>query len=107
MYIFWITFRRILVLTETDTIQIEITGDEAKMTNNSNFILLSFSILQIDENVMSAKGNMTIGIVNGKENYTTIKVSFGDVIDEINKLVADTSTDANIELFWEGIINPF
>ena len=92
MYIFWITFRRILVLTETDTIQIEITGDEAKMTNNSNFILLSFSILQIDEWQRELHNNKGV---------------FWDVIDEINKLVADTSTDANIELFWEGIINPF
>ena len=62
---------------DTDTIQIKISGDGARMTYNSNFISLSFSILQTGENVMSSKGNSTIGIVNDKEDYTTIKESFG------------------------------
>ena len=51
---------------ETDTIQIKISGDRAKITNNSNSILLPFAILQTGESVTSAKGNRTIGIVNGR-----------------------------------------
>ena len=50
--------------TTNDKIKIKINGDGARMTRNSNFILLSFSILQTGESVMSAKGNRTIGIVN-------------------------------------------
>ena len=77
------------------------------MTNNSNFILLSFAILQTGESVMSAKGNRTIGIVNGKEDYSTIKESFGDIISEINRLVAAgkvnvEGTNINIEFFLGG-----
>ena len=92
---------------ETDSIQIKISGDGAKMTNNSNFILLSFAILQTGESVMSAKGNRTIGIVNGKEDYSTIKESFGDIISEINRLVATgkvnvEGTNINIEFFLGG-----
>ena len=39
------------------------------MTRNSNFILLSFPILQTRESVMSDKGNRTLGIVNGSQSY--------------------------------------
>ena len=39
------------------------------MTRNSNFILLSFSLLQASEDVMAAKGNHTIAVVRGKEDY--------------------------------------
>ena len=37
----------------------------------SKFILLSFSILQTGESVMPAKGNRTLGIVKGSQNYHT------------------------------------
>ena len=44
-----------------------------KMTRNSNFILLSFPILQTGESVTSAKGNRTLGIVNGSQSYLIIR----------------------------------
>ncbi len=77
------------------------------MTNNSNFILLSFAILQTGESVMSAKGNRTIGVVNGKEDYSPIKEAFTDIIDELNQLIADgklnvEGNDINIEFFLGG-----
>lgn len=37
---------------------------------------------------MSAKGNRTIGIVNGSEGYQTIKESFESLFKEINGLIA-------------------
>ena len=40
-----------------DKIQIKINGNGARMTRNSNFIPLSFSILQTEQSVLSAKGN--------------------------------------------------
>lgn len=49
--------------------KIKINGDGARMTRNSNFILLSFPILQTRESVMSDKGNRTLGIVNGSQSY--------------------------------------
>ena len=72
----------------TDKIKIKINGDGARMTRNSNFILLSFSILQTEESVMSAKGNRTLGIVNGSESYHTIKESFQSLFREVNDLIA-------------------
>ena len=53
--------------------KIKINGDGARMTRNSNFTLLSFPILQTGESVMSAKGNRTLGIVNGSQSYHTIR----------------------------------
>lgn len=49
----------------TKKLQIKINGDGARMTLNSSFVLLSFSILQTGEQVMMAKGNRTIAIFNG------------------------------------------
>ncbi len=57
------------------------------MTRNSNFILLSFALLQASEDVMAAKGNHTFAVVNGKEDYATLKRCFKDVFTDINKLV--------------------
>ena len=71
-----------------DKIQIKVNGDGARMTRNSNFILLSFSILQTEQSVMSAKGNRTIAVVNASEGYQTLKESFGEIFEEINQLVA-------------------
>jgi hypothetical protein len=37
-------------------LKVKISGDGAKMTRLSNFMLLSFSFLQTEENVLSSKG---------------------------------------------------
>ena len=49
---------------------------------------------------MSAKGNRTIGIVNGSEGYQTIKESFESLFKEINGLIATgkiTVDDQDVE----------
>ena len=90
-----------------ETIKIKISGDGAKMTHSSNFILLSFSLLQQTDSVMSARGNHTIAVVKGEEKYETLKESFRHVFDEINalnrskKLKIDDK-DYNVELFLGG-----
>lgn len=50
-------------------IQVKISGDGARMTRNSSFILLSFALLQTGNEVMSAGGNHTITVVKGSESY--------------------------------------
>jgi len=90
-----------------DTIQIKINGDGARMTKNSNFILLSFPILQTGESVMSAKGNRTIAIVNGSESYDTIKEAFGGIFHEINTMISSrklmvNNQEVNIDFFLGG-----
>ena len=75
-------------ITDKIKIKIKINGDGAIMTRNSNFILLSFSILQTGESVITAKGNRTLGIVSGSESYHTIKESFQSLFKEVNDLIA-------------------
>lgn len=56
-----------------EKIQLKISGDGAKMSRNSNFVLLSFSLLQSRKDVMSAKGTHTFAIYKGSESYDTMK----------------------------------
>ena len=90
-----------------DKIQIKINGDGAHTTRNSNFILLSISILQTDQSVMSAKGNRTIAVVNASEGYQTLKESFGGIFEDINQLTASgklavNGKQVNTEFFLAG-----
>lgn len=62
-----------------NTITIKISGDGARMTRNSSFILLSFALLQVGDDVMA--------VVKGKEDYTTLQTSFADVFLDINNLI--------------------
>ena len=91
-----------------EPIQVKISGDGARMTRNSSFILLSFSLLQAGDDVMSAGGNHTIAIVKGSECYNTLRESFGTVFNEINELIQDkqpitiNNTSYNLEFFLGG-----
>ena len=70
-----------------ETLQIKFSGDGAKMTQKSNYILLACALLQKQDEVMSAKGNHTIAVVNGSEKYETLQVSFKTTFSEINSLI--------------------
>ena len=71
----------------TKTIKVKISGDGAKMSRSTNFMILSFCLLQTGEKVMSSKANRTIAIVNGPEKYETMKQSFSSAINEINTVL--------------------
>ena len=73
----------------TKNIQIKINDDGAQMTRNSNFIWLSFSILQTGRDVMMAKGNRTIAILNREDKYANLKESFGNTFSELNSMIAE------------------
>lgn len=79
----------------TEKILIKINGDGAHMTHNSTFVLLSFSIIPTGEQVMTAKRNRTLAILNGKENYNSLKQAFGDNFDETNNLIAEAKVPVN------------
>ena len=88
-------------------IQVKISGDGARMTRNSSFILMSFALLHSDDEVMAAKGNHTIAVVKGKEDYATLKQSFGDVFKDINSLISKNKIEVggksiNLEFFLGG-----
>ena len=46
-----------------------VSMDGARMSRATNFLILSFCLLQNEENAMSTKGNRTIAVVNEPEVY--------------------------------------
>lgn len=90
-----------------EMIKIKISIDGAKMSRTTNFVILSFSLLQNEESVMSSKGNRTIAVVNGPENYSTIQNSLSKSLEEINDLIDQKKIDINgneckLEIFLGG-----
>ena len=81
----------------TSTIQVELSGDGASMSRSTNFMMMSFSLLQWDEKVMSSKNNRTVAVVNGPEDYHTLKVSLSSLFNEVNELIKTGSMLINGE----------
>ena len=46
-------------IQEGEKVKVKLSGDGARMSRVSNFILLSFSILQSTDDLLSSKGNIT------------------------------------------------
>ena len=46
-------------IQEGEKVKVMLSGDGARMSRVSNFILLSFSILQSTDDLLSSKGNIT------------------------------------------------
>ena len=68
---------------------------------------MHFALLYLGDDVMVAKGNHTIAGVKGKENYSKLQESFGDVFQEINKLNSEKKIKVsdrviNLEFFLGG-----
>ena len=90
-----------------EKIKIKLTGDGAQMSRSTNFMMFSFSLVQLDETVMSAKGNRTVAIVNGPAKYETLKTSFSDFFGEVNELTRNKTIpidgeDVDLDFFLGG-----
>ena len=77
------------------------------MTRSSNFIFMSFALLQSLDDIMAAKGNHTVAVVKGKQNYHTLEKCFQDVFSDINEIVMEKKIDVDgetvdLELFLGG-----
>ena len=64
-------------------LKIKISGDGAKVSRVSNF-LVSFSVL--DDNSNSHMSQRVLAVVNCDENYSNLKSSLGPLFQEINQL---------------------
>ncbi|XP_068748234.1 uncharacterized protein [Montipora capricornis] len=60
------------------------------MTRMTNFVVLSYSLLDADD-IMSSKGNHTVAVIKGHESYDLLKSSGKDVFSYINKLIDDAN----------------
>lgn len=78
------------------------------MSRSTNFMMLSFALLQRNKDVMSAKHNKTIAIINGPESYETLQTSLQNLFQEINNLIdkefiSIDGDDVKLDFFLEGI----
>jgi len=80
---------------KNEKIQVKLSGDGAKMSRTTNFMMFSFTLLQLGERVMSPKSNRTIAIVNGHEECKTLQASFLPIFNEINQLIEKGTLTVN------------
>ena len=59
-----------------EVIEVKLSGDGARMSRTTNFMMFSFALLQTKESILSSKSNRTIAIVNCPEKYETMKTYF-------------------------------
>ncbi|XP_020911538.2 uncharacterized protein LOC110249299 [Exaiptasia diaphana] len=70
-------------------IKVKLSGDGAKMTRVTSFVILSFSILDDKDSVMSSKGNHTVAVIKGAESYELLETSCSDIFQDVNKLIKE------------------
>ena len=64
-------------------------------------MMMSFTLLQLNESVMSPKHNRTVAIINGPEKYKTLKTSLSSFCDDVNQLICKSTLPIdgeNVEL---------
>jgi hypothetical protein len=83
------------IISDGVPLRVKISGDGANMTRSSNYVLMTFGLLDASEDLMAAKGNHTIAVVKGKEDYDVLKESFKDVLRDINEVVAEKKIDVD------------
>ena len=77
------------------------------MSRITNFINLSFAIMQTGRRIMSSKGNRTIAVVNSREQYEILSSSLRVAIDDINTVIKQGKIDVDgsnipVEMFLGG-----
>ena len=86
-------------------LKIKISGDGAKVSRVSNFLVVSFSVL--DDNSNSHMSQRVLAVVNCDENYSNLKPSLGPLFQEINQLHSKQYLDVDgrkikLEMFIGG-----
>ena len=75
------------------SLKIKISGDGAKVSRVSNFLVISFSVL--GEEINSHKHQRVLAVVNCDENYSNLKGSLGPLFEEINQLHSKNELDVD------------
>ena len=76
------------VSADSQLLKVKISGDGSKVSRISNFIVLSFSIVQNETHLTSLDQNVFC-IINCKENYEQLNAACKPVFDEINELIVE------------------
>ena len=86
------------------TIKVKLSGDGTCIGKRLNVVNFTYTILNEGNIAMTESGNYVLAIIKTKENYDSIRVSLGDLKDEMENLKEITVNDKNykIEYFLGG-----
>lgn len=92
--------------TIPNKIQIKLSGDGAKVSRVSNFVIVSYAILNINQS-SSHQSQRVLAIVECEENRTNLEKTLGPLFDEINKIhsagrITVAETEYETEIFVGG-----
>eukprot|EP00117_Sycon_ciliatum_P048316 scpid94204/ scgid34412/ len=78
-----------------EVLRIKVSVDGAKMSRRSNFVIMTYGVLNDEETVMSAAGNHVIAVVNGPKSYDTLKTAFSTLFAEIDSVIRSNGVEVN------------
>ena len=86
------------------TIKVKLSGDGTCIGKRLNVVNFTYTILNEGNIAMTESGNYVLAIIKTKENYDSIRMSLGDLKDEMENLKEITVNDKNykIEYFLGG-----
>ena len=83
-----------------DVLRVKLSGDGTKICRKLNLINFTFTLLNEGNIAMSPKGNHTIAIINGTENYHHLKTSLSDIIKEVEELTSITVNSTTFQVIF-------
>ena len=81
-----------------DVLRLKLSGDGTKICRKLNMINITFTLLNEGKLAMSPRGNHTIAIINGTENYEALKTAMSDVITEVKELKSVTVNELTFQI---------
>ena len=69
-----------------DTLQVKLSGDGTKVRRKLNLINFTFTLLNEGDMAKSPKGNHSVAILNGTENYDDLRDALSDICEEVENL---------------------
>ena len=81
-----------------DTLKVKLSGDGTKICRKLNLINFTFILLNEKAIAMSPKGNHTIVIINGTEDFDLLRESLSDLIEEVKTLSSITVNNLTLPI---------
>ena len=69
-----------------DTLQVKLSGDGTKVCRKLNLINITFTLLNEGDVAKSPRGNHSVAIINGTENYNDLRDALSDICQEVENL---------------------
>ena len=75
--------------------EIKFSGDGAKFSRGSSYILFSFSFPSLCSNVLAGTGNHTFAAVKCSEKYESLSEALAPVLAEMNDLISERKIEVD------------